>query len=307
VYRSSARLRAGFTLIELLVVIAIIAILIGLLLPAVQKVREAAARMSCSNNLKQLGIALHNYHDQMSSLPPGVPAGFGGNSGYGPDFDRRSWVGFLLPYLEQPALANNLEAVVRANGGAGYTITYPGFDQPIKPLVCPSDPTGVKTQTVSGNPQGFHTNYAGCIGNAPNLYTNADLGGVLFAKSRVTLVGITDGTSNTLMVAEIRTRPDTTAHDTRGRMNNAIHGAVSFTSAFPPNSTVGDEQQSYCVAATGMPCGGFGLRLIARSAHTGGLNVGLADGSVRFVTDSIDPTVWAFSGSRAGGEVSQLP
>ncbi len=297
--------RRGFTLIELLVVIAIIAILIGLLLPAVQKVREAAARMSCGNNLHQIGVAAHNYHDQQGALPSGVTNGFYGQSGYGwgTDFDRRSWVGLILPYMEQKAQWESLDARFRANQ---YTITYTGFDQPIKSLICPSDPNGGKTQTLAGNPQGFHTNYAGCVGNATN-YAAADLGGVMYGRSKVLLPQITDGTSSTLLAADIRVRPDDGNHDVRGRMNNAVHGGVSFTTAFPPNSAVGDEQQSYCVSGVGMPCGGSGLRLMARSSHTGGVSVAMADGSVKFVNNSIDPIVWRNAGTRIGNEATQLP
>ena len=169
--------RRAFTLIELLVVIAIIAILIGLLLPAVQKVREAAARMKCQNNLKQLGIAFHSHHDAVGALPPGISTAIA--PAHQPDRDRRSWQAFILPYIEQQALHNNLEA--RWNSGSGHTITFPGFAIPIATLQCPSDPGSPKTITVPGNPQGAHGNYVACAGSTSFQPVGRDLNGMFFS------------------------------------------------------------------------------------------------------------------------------
>ncbi|VTR97703.1 DUF1559 domain-containing protein [Tuwongella immobilis] len=307
--RFASRSRQGFTLIELLVVIAIIAILIGLLLPAVQKVREAAARMKCQNNVKQIGIALHSYHDANSTLPPGVSAGFHGLASYGPDWDRRSWPIFLLPYVEQDNLFRFVEARVQVvSVSGGHTIFFNEVGTVVSAFVCPSDPNAPKNLTAgAGTPnagQGAHTNYAGCVGNTTASYTNADLGGMLYGKSRVRLTDVNDGLSNTLMTGEILLSQDTGSHDTRGRMHNAVHAGVSFSTGLPPNTTVGDEQQSYCIPVPNRaPCGGSGLRLSLRSNHTGGVNVGLGDGSVRFITNNINLTTYQSLGTRAGGEV----
>src|SRR5262249_48938689 len=140
--------RRAFTLIELLVVIAIVAILIGLLLAAVQRVREAANRMKCANNLRQLGLALHNYHDAHGVFPPGLlntvmaqlPA-------QGPDCERRSWMPQILPFVEQDALAREFE-VERQAGRYPWYATHASSS--ISLFLCPSDPAGPKTYGVGG-------------------------------------------------------------------------------------------------------------------------------------------------------------
>jgi len=295
-----------------LVVIAIIAILIGLLLPAVQKVREAAARMKCQNHLKQLGLALHNYHDANSNFPPGVSAGFY-FGGYGPDWDRRGWPVFVFPYVEQDnlwRLVDNQAKALAAGTIGGYTLFFNGKETIVPSMICPSDPNSPKNTTsgaatpTDGGAQGAHTNYVGGVGTQLVTSTTADFGGILYGKSKTRITDITDGTTNTLMLAEILLSPDRTGHDTRGRMHNAIHGGSSFSTLYTPNSTVADYPQTYCQTIVRAPCSSNGnINGTARSMHTGGANIGLGDGSVRFINDSINPTLYLNLGTRANGEV----
>jgi len=306
------RTRRGFTLIELLVVIAIIAILIGLLLPAVQKVREAAARAKCSNNLKQFAIALHANHDANSTFPAGQPHGFYYSNWYGDpsirDLNRSCWIGPTLPYMEQGPMGTQYDQFIIAP--PTYTCFAPFATVPIPTFMCPSDGNSPKMANVPGNSQGFHTNYVACHGNGfatpANDPRGINLNGIFYGVNKVKMTDISDGTSNTAMVSELIQSPDTGAHDVRGRIWNSIHAGTEFSTIYPPNSTVGDNSQGYCNAIPGAPCGSqsvVGAFVLARSKHTGGVNAAMADGSVRFVRNTITPSTWLAMGSRAGGEV----
>ncbi len=305
--------RAAFTLIELLVVIAIIAILIGLLIPAVQKVRQAAARASCGNNLKQLAIALHSYHDTNNQFPAGQWNGLEQNT---PTWNRACWAEFILPQIEQQALYQLYQASTVTMAGTAGNSTV------VNTLICPGDGNSPKliakdggvSATVNGvtiNTQGMHINYVGCAGSTP--YGNmTSLNGMFFAQSQTKLNGIIDGTSNTMMLSEILVVPDQPgAHnDMRGRYCNSWEGNNLFSAANPPNTTVPDVQgydgisTPYAPFTKGTYPGGTLNNLSARSNHTGGVNACFADGSVRFIPNNIDLTVYQNLSTIAGGEAN---
>jgi len=222
------RHKTGFTLVELLVVIAIIGILVALLLPAVQAAREAARRVQCTNNFKQVGLALHNYHTTARTFPPGqilwLPGDGMTNALCGPhdsDTPKGIWFGwatFILPYLEQQAIYDRADFGAWSAGDLKHNYTVMGFL--IENYVCPSDPQGTEYASIGVGPppSGFNggpqddarlTNMAGigdsenwlCVGAWPKALSVAD--GILAEQQGCRIVKITDGTSHTLMVAEV--------------------------------------------------------------------------------------------------------
>ncbi|SFI37729.1 DUF1559 domain-containing protein [Planctomicrobium piriforme] len=296
------RRQPGFTLIELLVVIAIIAILVALLLPAVQQAREAARRSQCKNNLKQLGLAMHNYHDATSRLPIGVMRA-GGNfaitvSGY-------TWFRRILPYIEQAAIYNQYDQ------NANYYSTEPNrtLSQTVIPvMLCPSDSQAAYFNNV---PQ---VNYLANAGN-----TNIGKGNVNgatysagpfdFSDTRegraTSFAKITDGLSNTMMMGEIRV--GATSPDYRGLVQYGMNALV--TGNLPPNTPIADLVPSgQCVSTVDMPCGlgnntGYTHQLSMRSKHTGGAHALLCDGAVRFISNNIDTGSIRALSTMANGEV----
>jgi prepilin-type N-terminal cleavage/methylation domain-containing protein/prepilin-type processing-associated H-X9-DG protein len=298
--------RHAFTLIELLVVIAIIAILIGLLLPAVQKVREAAARAKCINNLKQLGVAMHNYHLTIGALPNGGSYEFSG-----------TWMLLILPYIEQDALAK-----LYPNWGNSGSNNRDIPNQ-VAICTCPSD-TVVKPAGQTYNGASYH-NYAANFGNTavadPNgaapMYTLTTYNGLTFAgapfgynKSQP-LTSITDGTSNTLMLAEV---VQGQRQDVRG-FTWWGDGGTFETSLRPNDSNPDLVTHSYCdgnlpnppANCTGMnDPSGYPIRAFAaRSRHINGVNVAFCDGSCKFIVNSVSTTIWQALGTSQGGELLQ--
>ncbi len=318
------RLRHGFTLVELLVVIAIIGILVGLLLPAVQAAREAARRMQCQNNLKQLGLAVLNYESAYKKFPGGVGR-------YGCCWG--TWQVAVLPYMEQ----GNLYNIYQNHGGSdpnprySHTLNRPVVSSRVPTLTCPSDtpnaPIGGTTPITShnyavnyGNTSFFQTALNGIafLGAPFRAYTGStsDDGPpnaaavatfTRFYGVQQSLGTISDGTSNTLMAAEIL----------QGRQNDLRGftwwgGASGFVTYLAPNSTSPDViTGGNCVPLTAprMPCTtattATAPRMMGvRSTHAGGgVNTVWCDGHVNFVTDSVDYITWNSMGTSQGGEV----
>jgi prepilin-type N-terminal cleavage/methylation domain-containing protein/prepilin-type processing-associated H-X9-DG protein len=301
--------RRAFTLIELLVVIAIIAVLVGLLLPAVQKVREAASRMSCSNNLKQIGLAYHNYHGTFGSFPPSAS-----NSQTAPT----GWGTYLLPYIEQ----DNLYKAYNLNAPFFYTNAAAGIDNqavtetPIKILQCPSAPDNHDYKNYSLPPpynfvswNGSSSDYGPLVGvdmfflapflNFPPTYS---LEGALRPDRKIRIADILDGTSNTLLTAEIAARP--TLWQGRTQVNDRVtyfSGAGGWGDATSGNAQLyGSSQDGTTNPGTcGINCSNdFGMYAF----HSGGANALFADGSVHFLKENIDITVLVALITRAGSE-----
>jgi prepilin-type N-terminal cleavage/methylation domain-containing protein/prepilin-type processing-associated H-X9-DG protein len=344
----------GFTLIELLVVIAIIAVLIGLLLPAVQKVREAAARSKCQNNLKQIGLAAHNFEGANGYLVPrqhsAVINGTSATSGATP-------LVMLLPYIEGGNKFNQFNLNYNVNSDAPIHASIPALtganaaarSQDIPVYLCPSDSSKMFTFTDAGR-----TNYFGSIGAHANPLYSGPEGGIFSMPTPsaasgalmygYNVVAIVDGMSNTVMFAEVMRSRETNSVTGTGIRDNItviIDGPANtgwndldgttvpmcstgapwvtsikyvgqqyyrnlpsnyvFTHTLPINwnrNTFGSASQRFSCGTNG-----FGsMHIAASSYHTGGVNLVMGDGSVRFVRDSVNMTVWKAYGTRNNGE-----
>jgi prepilin-type N-terminal cleavage/methylation domain-containing protein/prepilin-type processing-associated H-X9-DG protein len=326
--------RGGFTLIELLVVIAIIAVLIGLLLPAIQKVREAANRVRCQNNLKQLGLAMHSYHDAHGSFPKGNA---GGPFGPNPGTDWESWYFLsasylILPYVEQDNLYNRFDVLKNQTRSATWDQATGPAAQRLQVFICPSSP--LLTNGYPGTNYLFSTGSSIDTGGCATAARKAN--GAIVEDVGRQLTEITDGTSNTILASEYipgvdaanafkvvsainivnRAFPTQAELDVvaaapavRTLSNNGrwwawhSHTDALFNTAAPPNWKCQNGAGGAGVGGAGLAWDSCSGIVPARSRHTGGVNVCLADGSVHFIGDSIDLTTWQRLGNAQDGQV----
>jgi len=325
------RPRQGFTLVELLVVIAIIGVLVAMLLPAVQAARESARRASCSNNLKQLGIAALNFHDAQGGFPVGAESKPWPSAPLNPwTFYRWSSLAHLAPYLEEGNAIDTLDLSVPLYGTSLSVtpVNRPGVGTSVPLFLCPSD-LGHKIAT-----QFAPTNYVACAGSGHDGGTPFDTDGVFFVNSRTRLAQLTDGSSHTAIFSEsilgtptgspILRDPDLDYRFTlvvplseegcsatsqwnvdNGRGFAWVSG--EYRCALYNHYQVPNGRESDCIGSrlTGgieFQYTAYGWRA-ARSRHPGGVNLLMADGSVRFVNEDVDLALWRALGTREGNEV----
>jgi len=325
----------GFTLIELLVVIAIIAILIGLLLPAVQKVREAAARMKCQNNLKQLGLACHGYHDTYSVFPRGGKSD-PNQSDWGDD--RGSWLVFSLPFMEQDNLFkmlpgpidgpagntagnNSYNVINKARANAAFLNAHPSY------LRCPSDGYNVDQnlanyvgslgpQCATG-PCGYDIHQKFCQPELSGLETNPKSWGYtqspdhgndwnasgirgMFNRlgAKINMASASDGLSNTLLLGE--SLPEEHDHLVSNANWQSFNGGSAHVSTIVPINYRSNDGANWCSPAQSYR-GNWNVSWGFKSKHSGGTNFCLGDGSVRFISQSIDHRTYQLLGCRNDG------
>ncbi len=312
---SNRFIRKGFTLIELLVVIAIIAILIGLLLPAVQKVREAANRSTCSNNLHQLAIATLNYESANGFLPPGKISNTAGRGLFG-NSNRSTFV-FLLPYIEQDNLANRFvlgtgpgsDSVNRRNWS--HVANQPFYQTRVKTFQCPSTPNANRTDTFGIIVSAAVSDYnvmnnveitgtcAYTLGLIPFTITDGTRGGMLANNEGLSIAAISDGTTNTLLFVEDAGRPQVYI---MGRAQTNTTSGAPWADDEGQFSLHGFSADGF---TQGGPCAvNCNNRNEVYAFHTNGANIGMGDGSVRYLRKSISIGTLAALVTRANGEVN---
>ncbi len=320
--------RRAFTLIELLVVIAIIGVLIALLVPAVQKVREAAARAQCQNNLKQLGLAFHNYHDQHKHLPSGGRKVYGYQIGWAKD---------VFPFIEQDNAANRIESYNPGGTISPFRFYDPPhngndafFTTPIPNFICPSSELGTGSPDIAdGNgvnrSQQSALHYRGVggsstVGMIQGYYNGTATNwrsyctsGVIYPESEVRLVKITDGTSSTLMIGECSSTLDGWVPTTEGwgGIQSWVWGFYYYGSDAPSDPSANKGYLMLDTKYIRRPIqygGSFDYNDTPfRSAHAGGgANFAFCDGSVHFLTPNIDLTLLQSLATRSQGEVVDL-
>jgi prepilin-type N-terminal cleavage/methylation domain-containing protein/prepilin-type processing-associated H-X9-DG protein len=295
--------RTGFTLIELLVVISIIAVLIGLLLPAIQKVREAAARTTCQNNLKQIGLGMHNYHSNFEGFPPSRTDG---SVATAPNFPySHSWSVALLPYIEQTANFN----LYNYKADWNFPVNYPAVRTYLKLFNCPTTPNQPRADTtIAAQPSAgdYHAmnaikNFVGinCFGMIGKIdKDDPRIVGAMRRNELTKMTAITDGTSNTILVAEDAGRPQ--FYNARRQVYDPVGKEGGWADPNGAFSLDGSNPDGTIPGGCPMNCSNDSEMY---SFHDGGANVVFADGSVHFLRSTMDLCVLARLVTRAGGEV----